>query len=103
MNMLMICIIFEGEDFFYSIEKKSSFDVYYETIAKEGYRGLFRGFQITVIRDSSFSLLQFPIWEQLKTSYAIYIMNNFDATCLLVLACSSRKICSKIGKNPNLD
>jgi len=53
-------------------EKKSSFDVYYETIAKEGYRGLFRGFQITVIRDSSFSLLQFPIWEQLKTSYAIY-------------------------------
>ena len=65
---------------------KSSYDVFQETVKKEGYRGLYRGFRITVIRDSTFSLLEFPIWEQMKTSYAVYMgiakTAPFAAACL---------------------
>ena len=64
---------------------KSSLDVFRETVAKEGYHGLYRGFRITVIRDSLFSLLEFPIWEQMKTFYAVYY--GLEKTAPLAGAC----------------
>ena len=51
---------------------KSSYEIFSETVKKEGYMGLYRGFRITTVRDAAFSLLEFPIWEQMKTSYALY-------------------------------
>jgi len=52
---------------------QSSYSVFTATVKNEGYRGLYRGFRITAIRDSAFSLLEFPIWENFKTRYAIYM------------------------------
>ena len=36
----------------------------------EGVSGLFRGYTTTVIRDLPFSLLQMPLWEYLKKTWA---------------------------------
>ena len=49
----------------------SSLSVFRATLAREGVKGLYRGLIITAIRDSAFSLLEFPIWEQMKTQYAL--------------------------------
>uniref|UniRef100_A0AAY5EPA7 Mitochondrial S-adenosylmethionine carrier protein n=1 Tax=Electrophorus electricus TaxID=8005 RepID=A0AAY5EPA7_ELEEL len=37
------------------------------TLREEGFRGLYRGFGSTVLREIPFSLVQFPLWEYLKT------------------------------------
>ncbi|KAF4093594.1 hypothetical protein AMELA_G00003710 [Ameiurus melas] len=37
------------------------------TLREEGVRGLYRGFGSTVLREIPFSLVQFPLWEYLKT------------------------------------
>ena len=36
----------------------------------EGVRGLFRGFATTIIREVPFSMIQFPLWEWLKRTWA---------------------------------
>ncbi|OQR76727.1 S-adenosylmethionine mitochondrial carrier protein-like [Tropilaelaps mercedesae] len=36
------------------------------TLARDGARGLFRGYRSTVLREIPFSLIQFPTWEALK-------------------------------------
>jgi len=38
----------------------------------EGPRGLFRGFTTTVMREVPFSMIQFPLWEWLKSKWAHY-------------------------------
>ncbi|XP_028302774.1 mitochondrial S-adenosylmethionine carrier protein [Gouania willdenowi] len=37
------------------------------TLREEGVRGLYRGYGSTVLREIPFSLVQFPLWEYLKT------------------------------------
>nr|XP_019942214.1 PREDICTED: S-adenosylmethionine mitochondrial carrier protein [Paralichthys olivaceus] len=40
------------------------------TLRGEGVRGLYRGFGSTVLREIPFSLVQFPLWEYLKTLWS---------------------------------
>lgn len=39
---------------------------------REGYRGLYRGYTSTVLREIPFSFIQFPIWEGLKARVALH-------------------------------
>nr|CAD7455558.1 unnamed protein product [Timema tahoe] len=39
------------------------------TLDSEGLRGMYRGFASTVLREIPFALLQFPLWEFLKSSW----------------------------------
>ncbi|CAL9705025.1 unnamed protein product [Knipowitschia caucasica] len=39
------------------------------TLRQEGFRGLYRGYGSTVLREIPFSLVQFPLWEYLKTQW----------------------------------
>lgn len=48
----------------------SSLKVFKQTIAAEGFRGLYRGYISTVIREVPFSFLQFPVWEYLKSRWS---------------------------------
>lgn len=38
-----------------------------------GLKILYRGYWSTVLRDTPFSIIQFPLWEYLKTSYSCHI------------------------------
>ncbi|KAF7261571.1 hypothetical protein EG68_01127 [Paragonimus skrjabini miyazakii] len=40
--------------------------LFLQIIRTEGFRGLYRGYASTVLREVPFSLIQFPIWEHLK-------------------------------------
>ncbi|XP_056293445.1 mitochondrial S-adenosylmethionine carrier protein isoform X5 [Pseudoliparis swirei] len=40
------------------------------TLTEEGVRGLYRGYGSTVLREIPFSLVQFPLWEYLKTLWS---------------------------------
>lgn len=40
-----------------------------DTLRREGFLGMYRGFGSTVLRDVPFSAIQFPIWEALKTQW----------------------------------
>jgi len=40
------------------------------TIQTEGVRGLYRGYSTNALRDAPYSLIQFPLWETIKTIYA---------------------------------
>ncbi|XP_054641209.1 S-adenosylmethionine mitochondrial carrier protein isoform X2 [Dunckerocampus dactyliophorus] len=40
------------------------------TLREEGVRGLYRGFRSTLLREIPFSLVQFPLWEYLKTQWS---------------------------------
>lgn len=40
------------------------------TLREEGVRGLYRGYRSTVLREVPFALVQFPLWEHLKTLWA---------------------------------
>ena len=44
--------------------------VFRTTLAKEGVRGLYRGYLSTVVREIPFSFIQFPIWEYLKKEWS---------------------------------
>eukprot|EP01064_Diplonema_japonicum_P028250 TRINITY_DN428_c1_g1_i11.p1 TRINITY_DN428_c1_g1~~TRINITY_DN428_c1_g1_i11.p1 ORF type:complete len:274 (+),score=34.97 TRINITY_DN428_c1_g1_i11:495-1316(+) len=41
-----------------------------DVLKKEGPRGLYTGYPITVAREIPFALIQFPLWEALKTRFA---------------------------------
>ena len=49
----------------------SSGSVFRRTIAKEGFRGLYRGYLSTIVREIPFSFIQFPLWEYLKKEWSI--------------------------------
>ncbi|KAM9860087.1 mitochondrial S-adenosylmethionine carrier protein [Aulostomus maculatus] len=40
------------------------------TLKEEGVRGLYRGYRSTVLREIPFSLVQFPLWEYLKSLWS---------------------------------
>ncbi|XP_048029654.1 S-adenosylmethionine mitochondrial carrier protein [Megalobrama amblycephala] len=44
----------------------STYRVLLNTLQEEGFRGLYRGYGSTVLREIPFSLVQFPLWEYLK-------------------------------------
>ena len=52
--------------------KISSAMILRKTIQSEGILGLFRGYSTTVLREVPFSLIQMPLWEWLKRSWAKY-------------------------------
>uniref|UniRef100_A0A8D0H7Q5 Mitochondrial S-adenosylmethionine carrier protein n=1 Tax=Sphenodon punctatus TaxID=8508 RepID=A0A8D0H7Q5_SPHPU len=45
----------------------STFRILSNTLYEEGIQGLYRGYKSTVLREIPFSLVQFPLWEFLKT------------------------------------
>lgn len=47
----------------------SNMTIFRTIMANEGFVGVYRGFNSTVIRDLPFSAIQYPIWEQLKLSH----------------------------------
>lgn len=40
--------------------------VYFKILESEGYRGFYRGYKSTVMREIPFSFIQFPLWEAFK-------------------------------------
>lgn len=45
----------------------STYQMLLATLREEGVKGLYRGYRSTVLREIPFSLVQFPLWEYLKT------------------------------------
>lgn len=51
-------------------ENLSSVQLLYQSYKQEGlFRGVYRGFGTTIMREVPFSLIQFPLWEYLKTQW----------------------------------
>ena len=48
-------------------ENMRSFNVFYHCVQEEGFKGLYRGYKSTVLREIPFSIIQFPLWEYLKS------------------------------------
>ncbi|XP_029539473.1 mitochondrial S-adenosylmethionine carrier protein isoform X1 [Oncorhynchus nerka] len=48
----------------------NTYQVLLATLREEGVRGLYRGYNSTVLREIPFSLVQFPLWEYLKTQWS---------------------------------
>lgn len=48
----------------------TTYNMLLTTLKEEGVRGLYRGFGSTVLREIPFSLVQFPLWEYLKTQWS---------------------------------
>ncbi|XP_071370441.1 LOW QUALITY PROTEIN: mitochondrial S-adenosylmethionine carrier protein [Centroberyx affinis] len=48
----------------------STYQMLLATLREEGVRGLYRGYKSTVLREIPFSLVQFPLWEYLKTLWS---------------------------------
>lgn len=48
----------------------STYNMLLATLREEGVRGLYRGYGSTVLREIPFSLVQFPLWEYLKTLWS---------------------------------
>ncbi|KAM4740523.1 mitochondrial S-adenosylmethionine carrier protein isoform 3-T3 [Anableps anableps] len=48
----------------------TTYNMLLATLREEGVRGLYRGYGSTVLREIPFSLVQFPLWEYLKTLWS---------------------------------
>ncbi|KAM8917342.1 mitochondrial S-adenosylmethionine carrier protein isoform 2-T4 [Spinachia spinachia] len=48
----------------------TTYHILLATLREEGVRGLYRGYGSTVLREIPFSLVQFPLWEYLKTLWS---------------------------------
>uniref|UniRef100_A0A8C4AGH9 Mitochondrial S-adenosylmethionine carrier protein n=1 Tax=Denticeps clupeoides TaxID=299321 RepID=A0A8C4AGH9_9TELE len=48
----------------------NTYRVLLSTLREEGLRGLYRGYGSTVLREIPFSLVQFPLWEYLKSLWS---------------------------------
>ena len=64
-----------------------SLEIVRSTLRSEGVRGLFRGYTTTVAREIPFSLIQFPLWEYLKTRLASW--RGRQATALEASLCGA--------------
>ena len=49
--------------------QSNSLNVFYQCVSEEGYRGLYRGYKSTVLREIPFSIIQFPLWEVFKQKF----------------------------------
>ncbi|XP_075985514.1 mitochondrial S-adenosylmethionine carrier protein-like [Anticarsia gemmatalis] len=68
--------------------KRSSVTILLDAYKTEGvYRGVYRGFLSTVLRDLPFSFIELPIWEMLKTT--IKERNNGEITSFQSALCGS--------------
>lgn len=47
-----------------------TFQIFSNILYEEGIQGLYRGYKSTVLREIPFSLVQFPLWEYLKTLWS---------------------------------
>ena len=47
----------------------SSMTILHRCVAEEGFKGLYRGYKSTVLREIPFSIIQFPLWEYFKTFF----------------------------------
>ncbi|OQV24255.1 S-adenosylmethionine mitochondrial carrier protein [Hypsibius exemplaris] len=65
--------------------RERSSHIYRTILREENIRGLYRGYFSTVIREIPFSVIQFPLWEFLKSEVAIYqerpISPIYSAVC----------------------
>ncbi|XP_065177925.1 mitochondrial S-adenosylmethionine carrier protein-like [Sycon ciliatum] len=50
----------------------SSVSILRNVMAQDGFRGLYRGYMATVQREIPFSVLQYPLWEGMKRTWANY-------------------------------
>ena len=50
----------------------SSYQVFKEIARLEGFRGFFRAYLTTVLREIPFGTIQFPLWEYFKQSIVEY-------------------------------
>lgn len=41
-----------------------------------GFKLLYRGYWSTILRDTPFSIVQFPLWEYLKKFYSSYVQRE---------------------------
>lgn len=57
----------------------SSMAVIKQTWNLEGFKGFYRGYSTTVMREIPFSLIQFPIWERLKVAWKKQQMKDVEA------------------------
>ncbi|XP_012696558.1 S-adenosylmethionine mitochondrial carrier protein [Clupea harengus] len=48
----------------------NTYQVLVSTLRAEGFKGLYRGYSSTVLREIPFSLVQFPLWEYLKSLWS---------------------------------
>ncbi|KAF7293038.1 hypothetical protein MIND_01203200 [Mycena indigotica] len=51
---------------------QSSFSAAQHILASDGFRGFYRGFGITIMREIPFTSIQFPLYELLKAKLSIY-------------------------------
>eukprot|EP00118_Oscarella_pearsei_P012038 m.85498 g.85498 ORF g.85498 m.85498 type:complete len:272 (+) comp36446_c1_seq1:123-938(+) len=56
----------------------SSYQALRGTVQSEGFRGLYRGYVTTVVREIPFSFIQYPMWELLKTTWSRWQSRNVD-------------------------
>lgn len=49
---------------------KGSMQILRITLQQEGFKGFYRGYFSTIVREIPFSLIQFPIWEFLKKTWS---------------------------------
>ncbi|KAH8917424.1 mitochondrial carrier [Atractiella rhizophila] len=54
----------------YGTETKGSWRTLWRVFGDEGFRGLYRGFGITVFREIPFSCIQFPLYEHFKLRFS---------------------------------
>ncbi|CAB3229328.1 unnamed protein product [Arctia plantaginis] len=70
------------------IKQKSSISILLDAYKTEGlFRGVYRGFFSTVLRDLPFSFIELPVWELLKTTIKTY--NDGEITSLQSATCGS--------------
>lgn len=48
---------------------KTAFQILYNAFKTEGFRGIYRGFGATILREIPFSFIQFPLWEYFKANW----------------------------------
>lgn len=66
----------------------SGVQILWQAYRTEGlYRGIYRGFGSTLLREIPFSLIQFPIWEYLKANWSE--VTGTELTAGAVAACGA--------------
>jgi solute carrier family 25 (mitochondrial S-adenosylmethionine transporter), member 26 len=69
-------------------ENISSFQLLYQSFRQEGlFKGVYRGFGTTIMREVPFSLIQFPLWEYFKTHWES--TTGFQSSSFTVAICGA--------------